>query len=154
MTTASDATAHVRDRALTAPAADYGAPDGTEAWLAGMDVATPGVALTLICGWDGTTSLLMSTGGGIVGAGTHEVVARASHAFLYEASAWFDEMLPLPDLSFPEAGRVRFFVRRGDRCVVAEASDVELAEGRHDFAGLYELAQTVVTQVRRTASGS
>ncbi|WP_062205406.1 hypothetical protein [Demequina salsinemoris] len=152
MTRASDATAHVRDRALTAPAADYGAPEDAEAWLAGMDVAMPGVVVTLICGWDGTTSLLMSTGGGIVGAGTHDAVRHAAHAFLVEAGAWVDEMLPLPDLSFPDTDRVRFFVRQDDRCVVAEASDLELAEGRHDLAGLYELAQAVVTQVRRATA--
>ncbi len=150
MTRASDATAHVRDRALTAPAADYGAPADAEAWLAGMDIAMPGVVVTLICGWDGTTSLLMSTGGGVVGAGAHDPVRHAAHTFLAEAGAWVEEMLPLPDLSFPEQGRVRFFVRQADRCVVAEGSDLELAEGSHDLAGLYELAQAVVTQVRRT----
>lgn len=154
MSKASETTLHVRERALTAPAADYGAPADAEAWLAGMDIAFPDVAITLICGWDGTTSLLMSTGGGIVGAGSHEGVERAARSFVSEAGAWVDEMLPLPeDLSYPEMGRVRFFIRRGDRCVVGEASDLELSEGRHDLAGLYELAQTVVTQVRRSARG-
>ncbi|WNM24723.1 hypothetical protein RN607_01100 [Demequina capsici] len=150
MSEAAEATLHVRERALTAPALDYGAPEGAEAWLAGIDIAFPDVVVTLICGWDGTTSLLMSTGGGIVGAGSHDEVSHAAHAFLFEAGAWVDELLPLPDLSFPELGRVRFFVRRGDRCVVGEAGDLELAEGRHDLAGLYSLAQAVVTQVRRT----
>ncbi len=151
MSAASDATTHIRERALTGAATDFGAPVEAEAWLAGMDIAMRDVAVTLICGWDGTTSLLMSTGGGIVGAGAHDGVQHAAHAFLAEAGAWVDEMLPLPDTSLPEVGRVRFFVRRADRCVVLEASEDELAQGRHDLAGLYELAQAVVTQVRRSA---
>ena len=149
MSAAADATAHVRERALTAPAADYGAPALAEAWLAGMDVAFPDVVITVLSGWDGTTSLLMSTGGGLVGAGEHDDVAHASTTFVAEAGAWADEMLPLPDLSYPTEGRVRFFVRRGDRCMVAEASEVDLIDGAHELAGLYTLAQTVVTQVRR-----
>ncbi|WP_084075364.1 hypothetical protein [Demequina sp. NBRC 110052] len=149
MSGATEATAHVRERALTAPARDYGAPEQAEAWLAGMDVAFPDVVITILSGWDGTTSLLMSTGGGLVGAGEHDHVAHASRMLVAEAGAWADEMLPLPDLSYPTEGRVRFFVRRGDRCMVAEASEGDLVDGMHELSGLYTLAQTVVTQVRR-----
>ena len=152
MVDAQVATELLRERSLTSPAADFGAPAGAEAWLAAMEIAMPDVTMSLICGWDGTASVYMSTGGGVIGAGEHEAVARAAQTFVAEAGAWVDDMLPLPDLSYPGVGRVRFFARRADRCYVIEADQAELVDGMVELSGLYTLGQSVITHVRRASS--
>src|SRR5688572_20448969 len=68
-------TIELRARALTMSAADVGLASGTyprTVWAVLIDVGLEGgSAYTLMVLGDGTTSLYFSTGGGIIGAGTH-----------------------------------------------------------------------------------
>lgn len=51
-------------------------------WGAVMEFQRPGAAVTLVSLADGTTSLYFSNGGGIIGAGGHPPVAKATRDFL------------------------------------------------------------------------
>jgi len=61
---------------------------------------------TLVALVDGTTSLYLSTGGGIIGVGAHDRVAAATRSFLAAAEDHLGLLSPDADSDVPAAGRV------------------------------------------------
>src|SRR5438552_772188 len=74
-----------------------------------MDMAYPRGVATLVGLADGTTSLYTSAGGGIIGGGEHESVARETRAFLTGLEAHLDEMSEDLGTEVPRPGRVAIY---------------------------------------------
>src|SRR5690242_20481121 len=109
-------------RGLRQPALDVSAPelglDATAAqqvWGLLMETGYPVGVASLVTFLEGTTSLYYSKGGGIIGAGEHAPVRAASTAFLAAANAHLADFSPTRETPLPSVGRVRFYVRVGDR---------------------------------------
>ena len=82
-----------------------------------IDVPAAGGVATVVTMADGTTSMYTSTGGGTLGAGSHEPVARASGALLAELQELI-EMFPADErTSLPAADLVQITIvtREGRR---------------------------------------
>jgi hypothetical protein len=77
-------------------------------WGALMETGYRRGTATLVALADGTTSLYLSGGGGIIGGGSHEAVATATKEYLAEL-----EIHPSADtISFGRRREVVFFTRR------------------------------------------
>lgn len=118
-----------------------------------MELDLGGGSATLVATADGATSLYLSTGGGIIGAGEHAPVREAAAAFLRMAAAQAGLMEAAPDHPLPSAGHVRFYVVTGAGLRTAEAREQALARGDHPLSDLYGAGQEVLTAVRRTSDG-
>ena len=118
-----------------------------------MDTAFPEGVASLVVVADGTTSLYTSTGGGTIGAGTHENVAAASRAFLDRVDGALDLLVPAGSFPLPSTGRVRFCVLTFDGGRTAEADEQDLGEGRHPLSGVFLAAHDVITQLREAEAG-
>ncbi len=70
----------------------------------GLDTGTA----SLVAVADGTTSLHLSTGGGVIGGGEHQAVRRVSEAFLHTAEAHLDRLQPISEAPLPQTGTIRF----------------------------------------------
>lgn len=115
--TADPATAGLRRRALGLAAADAGLePIGaTGVYGAVIDVGQRQGAATLVALADGTTSLYLSTGGGVIGAGEHASVATASRSLLVELARHRSELEPAEDdEALPGEGLVRIHLLHTD----------------------------------------
>lgn len=119
------------------------------AWGVLLEMGFAEAVVTLVALADGTTSLYFSTGGGIIGGGTHTAVAQASQALVAAAEGFLDELAPAAAFPLPGVGRVRFTVLTFSGARTAEAAEKELAAGRQPLAPLYEAGQEVLTQVRQ-----
>lgn len=118
-----------------------------------METGYPQAVATLIAVADGTTSLYFSTGGGIIGAGTHAAVADANARWLEAGVAVLLQLPIVTDPPLPAEGMTQFVAvtRTGLRGAVAPED--ELGEGRHGLSPFFLVAQDVITQIRRTQGG-
>lgn len=122
---------------------------GGSVWGVVMDTAMPSGhwnAVVVIA--DGTTSLYTGAAFGIIGAGTHESVRRASAALLAAVEANPGLFVEDPDTATPPAGEVfmRALTWSGRRRL--RATEEGLASGTHPASPLFYAAQDVITQLR------
>lgn len=124
--------------------------DGPSAAL--MEIGLEGGTATLVAVADGSTSLYLSNGGGVIGAGEHTSVREAASAFLRSASDHSDTLEATTAQPLPAAGSVRFYVNNGGSLRTAEAEEEELTKGAHALSDLYAAGQKVLTAIREASN--
>jgi hypothetical protein len=116
-----------------------------------MEMGYPNGTATLVALGDGTTSLYLSSGGGIIGAGAHAQVATATQQFL----AVVDDHLALltadADSGIPAAGRVIIRALTDQGWSSAEAAEGDLGRGPHPLSAVFHAGQGVLTELRLIA---
>ena len=146
----------LRRLALTMTAADAGMAQSAvheEVWGMLMETAYPEAVATLVAMGDGSTSLYLSNGGGMIGAGAHASVRIATETFLLVAERHIGAFVPTTEAPLPAIGRVRFYVRTFDGgTLTAEGDPNVLAGGAHPLAPVYEAGQAVLAAMREIAT--
>jgi hypothetical protein len=137
----------LRKQILTLDPASAGFAD-KPLWGCVMETGYPNGVATLVCLSDGTTSLYTSTGGGIIGGGSHERVARENAKLLTTLSASLSAMSPNTDDQLPRDGRttIRALMKDGQR--LFEASENDLGEGRSEMSPVFYAAHSVIAELR------
>ena len=94
----ADTYADLRELALTRTSALVSAEGTAHPGVLGavVDIASGDGGVSVVALSDGTTSMYTSTGGGIIGAGTHPAVAAATNALLGQLEAML-AMFPVDD---------------------------------------------------------
>ena len=105
-------------------------------------------AFTLVVLGDGTASLYFSTGGGIIGAGPHQSVRKASEQLLSAASHFVSSASPVTTYPMPVSGQSTFYFLSYDGVLSYSANERELGEGRDKLSGLFHAAHGVVARMR------
>jgi hypothetical protein len=113
-----------------------------------MDTVYPNAAVTLVALADGTTSLYLSTGGGIIGGGEHERVAAVTRRLVTMAEEAVDAIPSVADDALPPEGAttMRVLTYEGPHAVTAPEDD--FGNGRHKLSPLFHGAQDVITELR------
>ena len=117
-----------------------------------MDWNVGGGVATLVAFDDGSTSLYFSSGGGFIGAGAHQNVARAAAAFRAEGLRALSRFTPTDTFPVPsQDGHVVFYAVMDS--VTLTSGDIPagmtgLPRG-HPLSGLFTQAQSVVSEIRR-----
>jgi hypothetical protein len=120
-------------------------------WAVLMEMGLDKGTASLVAVADGTTSLYLSTGGGVLGAGEHQAVQHASEAFLDAAEAHLDRLQPVSEAPLPLTGAIRFHALTFDSLRSTEVAEAELVEGRSDLTPLFYAGDEVLTQLRLTS---
>jgi hypothetical protein len=113
-----------------------------------METGYPRGTATLMALADGTTSLYLSTGGGIIGGGFHQAVAAATQSFLAELEHQLLKLRPDPSDALPATGQVIIRALTYTGRMSAEASEDDLGHGRHQLSQLFHAAHRVITELR------
>jgi hypothetical protein len=100
---------------------------------------------------DGTVSMYVSTGGGVIGAGGHAAVRAVADRFRTVAAESRDQLRRTDDFPLPAAGEVRFAVRTIEGDFSGVAPEAALRSGRHPLAALYGAGQDLLTEIRLSA---
>ena len=148
---ASDTYQGLRQQVLDLDPADVGFAASDElpdVYGVVMETGLGGDVVTLVALLDGTTSLYFSTVGGMIGGGEHPQVAAVSQAALRVAQQHLADLPPSTDTALPDQGRVvmRVLTYGGRRAV--EATNRELARGKHPLSPLFYAVDDVITQLR------
>jgi hypothetical protein len=116
-----------------------------------MDLGYDTGAASIVGLADGTTSMYLSNGGGVLGVGADEQAAAASRRWVEVA-----ETAPGLEASHgdpvPADGTIRFNVLTTGPRLAAEAREEELATGSHPLSPLYAAGQDVIGEIRRVDS--
>jgi len=142
----------LRENALTVTAQDLNL-EPIEArphvWGVLMELGYPEAVATLVAFADGSTSLYISTGGGVIGAGEHQAVREEGVRFLAVAEQHIADFEPADDeMPLPRRGRVRFYVRTFQSTLTAEADETLLMKGQHKLTPMFQAGHAVITQMR------
>ena len=147
-------TRQMRELALTMSTADLEfAPTATLPDVFGfvMDTTISNQLVTLVAFVDGTTSLYFGSGGGVVGAGDHKSVRRASLALLSRAQLDLAQLIPATTFPAPQPGMVSFYARTYAAVRGASAPEGLLVKGPHALAPLFRAAQGVISAIRESS---
>jgi hypothetical protein len=117
-------------------------------WGALLETGYPKATATLVSLADGTTSLYLSTGGGIIGGGGHDRVAAATQSFLAAVEDHLGQLSPDPDSAVPAVGRVIIRAMTYQGRYRAEAAEDDLGDGRHPLSPVFYAAHDVLTELR------
>ncbi len=141
----------LRSMALGVDPESISVPDG-EQWsgaaVAAMELGLASGTATIVAIADGTVSMYVSTGGGVIGAGEHAAVRNAADHFRMVVAESRDLLQVSGELPLPVAGQVRFHARKLDGAFSAGAPEALLRTGRHPLAPLYAAGQDLLTEIR------
>jgi hypothetical protein len=146
----------LRSTALGLDRAAIDMPDG-ERWsgslVAAMEIGKPEATATIVAIADGTVSMYLSSGAGVIGAGEHAAVRGAADVFRTVVAENRNLLERTGVFAPPDVGEVRFHARIGDDRLTGAASESALRTGRHPLAPLYAAGQDVLTEIRLTTEG-
>lgn len=117
-------------------------------WAGMMELDVGGDTASIVAVADGSTSMYLSTGGGVIGGGAYEPVVEANRRFLAALEHNLAALESEGDPAVPGAGAVRFRALTYEGRRFAEASEAELASGSHALSGLYAAGHDVITALR------
>jgi len=127
-------------------------PDATTgadgASLVMMELEAGGGVASVTSFADGTTSLYLSTGGGIIGAGTHPQANEESRAFVALAEALIESLNGEVELGQLPKGHVRFLVRKRQTILAASAAIEDVLQYGNPLRPLFVQGQRVLTLIR------
>jgi hypothetical protein len=123
-------------------------------WGVLMEFQLSGTPVTLVALADGTTSLYFGNGGGMLGGGGIDDVAKASQNLVALAEAYYPEMTRVTEYPLPEAGAVQFYLLTFAGIYTAMAPQVDLVSGEHHLSPLFNAGNEVITQFRLQSPGA
>jgi len=116
--------------------------------MAAMEIGLSNAIATIVAIADGTVSMYVSTGGGVIGAGGHAAVRAAADRFRTVAADSRGLLMQTEDFPLPETGQVRFHTRTADGDFTGSAEEAVLRPGRHPLSPLYGAGQDLLTEIR------
>ncbi len=113
-----------------------------------MDMGEDTGVATIVGLADGTTSMYVSNGGGMLGVGENPDAAAASKRWVAIGEAALPALAESGDDALPAGGSVRLTVLTTGPRYTATAAETELRAGTHPLSALYTAGQHVITEIR------
>ncbi|HUF27959.1 MAG TPA: hypothetical protein VMM18_13370 [Gemmatimonadaceae bacterium] len=151
---ADDVYGNLRRRVLAIRPGDMGLPPSQPDSIFGIVTETgmDGAVATFACLADGTVSLYLSTGGGVIGAGQHDSVRAASTELLSITNEYAADFIgacsPGVRPTLPPNGRVHFYLLTHSGVYSADCDEEALAAHEDPFASLFGNCHAVLAEVR------
>jgi hypothetical protein len=112
-----------------------------------------GALATIVALEDGTASLYLSSGGGIIGGGFHEPVRQAVAAFLHSIEQHIADMEPDPTGEPPQAGSTDLRALTPAGRLVIRAPTDSFGSGRHLMSEAFFAGQALIGALRQATEG-
>jgi hypothetical protein len=113
-----------------------------------MDLGYDTAIVSVVGLADGTASMYISNGGGMIGLGENPTVAEAAKRWVAVAEA-ANGLVEREADGLPPEGSVRFNVLTTGPVLVGEATEAELQEGSHPLSPLYAAGQDLIGEIRK-----
>ena len=117
-----------------------------------METGASGSVATFLVLADGTVSLYLSTGGGVIGAGEHEEVRAAAAEMLAltnkYATAYIEACAATTDSPLPQDGQVFFYLLTTSGLYLARCKEADLENRNDPFTNLFENCHAVLGELR------
>jgi len=117
-------------------------------WGILMETGHGAVTATLFALADGTTSLYLSNGGGVIGGQAHETVRIANASFMNQANHSLEHLTATAMFPIPEPAHTVFYVLTDSGILTGGALENDLGHGRHPLSPLFHAGHELITQLR------
>ena len=144
----------LRNRALNVTLAELGlqADPNAPVHAVIMETGDSDSVATFACFRDGTVSLYLSTGGGVIGGGQHESVRSACFEMLSITNEYAADYIAACErvsaFPLPGNGEVFFYLVTAIGVYQARCQEDALVEQRDPFSALFNNCHAVMTEVR------
>lgn len=118
-------------------------------WGILMETGFPNGVATLVSLADGTVSLYLSSGGGVIGGGEHVNVKKAARSFLQSAEHYRKEFTSTKSYPLPNVGRVRFYILTYSGIYTNDIEEEILGKNMHILSPLFYAGHGVLTELRK-----
>jgi hypothetical protein len=148
-------TTMLRDGVLAIGPEDIGltAADCPQVWGAMMELSEAGVVVSLVALVDGSVSVYLSDGGGVIGCGLHPDVRVAAAKMLHVAERVATECAPTDSYPAPLDQQVQFYLLTTQGVLGGTADRADLDEGAEALAELYYAGHGVIGLVELLGAG-
>jgi ankyrin repeat protein len=119
-----------------------------------METGYPNGTATLLSLSDGSASLYLSSGGGVIGGHAHESVRKAAMAFVQLAGSLHKNMSRTDKFPLPQTGKTIFYVFTDDGILTVDAIENDLGNERHSLSPLFHAGHAVITELRLISNPS
>jgi len=123
-------------------------PPEAPVWGILMETGYPGATATLFALNDGTTSLYLSSGGGVIGGHAHQDVRQANAEFVETANHYYQDLDPTESFPVPEEGYTLFYLLTDSYVLTGAGHEEDLGLERHPLSSLFHAGHRVITQLR------
>ena len=141
----------LRHQALSIQRAEIGIPappPEAPAWGILMETGYPEATATLLALGDGTTSLYLSSCGGVIGGHAHQNVRQANAEFVETANRNYQHLEITDSFPVPAEGQTFFYVLTDSGVFTGDGREEDLGLGRHPLSPLFHAGHRVITQLR------
>jgi hypothetical protein len=144
----------MRSQALKARPYDLGLTPDPAAPIYGvlMETGDSGSVATFMVLADGTVSLYLSTGGGVIGGGEHEEVRSAGEEMLAITNKYATDYIracaATTDSPLPQDGQVFFYLLTISGVYLARCQEADLKNRQDPFTNLFENCHAVLAELR------
>ena len=152
---AADVYQNLRNRALNVTTAQLGIDPDPKAPIHAviMETGYPQGPATFACFRNGTVSLYLSNGGGVIGGGEHESVREACDEMFSITNKYATDFIAacekVSTFPSPGEGEVFFYLVSRDGVYQARCREDALAEQRDPFSALFNNCHAVMAEVRQ-----
>ncbi len=122
-------------------------------WGVMMELGIADVVASLVVLADGSVSVYLSDGEGVIGCGLHPDVRAAAAKMLQVAGRAEAQCVRVDTYPMPKTDQVRFYLLTTRGILGGEASRVELDDGAVDLAELYYAGHGVIGMVELLGAG-
>ena len=129
-------------------------PELPHVWAALMEMPVGANVATLAAVADGTTSMYISTGGGIIGGSGYESVREANRKFLLAVDKLLAGFVAKAEPLTVVPGAVSFVVLTYDGIRVARDTEARLSSKASPLWPVFALGHGVITALRRATGGA
>jgi hypothetical protein len=114
-----------------------------------MDMGLEGGVVSVVAVADGTASMYISNGGGILGSGEHDSVKTSAHAFISEAGKHLPELKLVTSFPVPNPGNIIFYIVTPDGVYASsQRPGTDIEQSGDGLFKLYVGGQALITQIR------
>ena len=115
-----------------------------------MDWDMEGTTVTTISYQTGDASMYLSTGGGVIGGGTHKNVNRAAKSFVNTAQTYLDKAVKTETTKVPEKNFVYFYLLTNKGIYKGQDEMKNFESNTSKWKSLFEAGNQVITELRLT----
>ena len=148
-----DGTPALRKMLLSARPSDFGLGPSSalpRVWAAMLELRFGDSIASLVAVAEGSTSLYLTTGGGIIGGGEHEPVRKENRKFLEHIEKTLEMFVPIDAPLAVLQGSVAFAVLTYEGLRGARDTDERMMSKQSPLWPAYYLGQEVITALRLT----
>lgn len=146
----------LREAAFVRRPEDFGFRPSAAApvWGVVMELGTAEATVTLVVLLDGSVSVYLSDGDGVIGGGLHPDVRQSAQRMMAVAQRMCDECQPVYAFPLPADQQARLYLLCGHGVLGAAAPINDLDEGALELAELYYAGHALISLIELLGAGN